>query len=111
MSEPPALDKVGPEEPSLNLLPEIQTPPPEDVAATPSELQIPCADNTSSQEAAVPAIETLTPPPDVDPSVLEGLVKDAGKTASDYLLALLHGKKSHDTSGCLLSLNQLGLLL
>lgn len=95
--EPPALDKVGPEEPSLNLLPEIQTPPPEDVAATPSELQIPCTENTNSQEAAVPSIETLTPPPDVDPSVLEGLVKDPGIAASDSLLVLLYSSRSHDT--------------
>lgn len=79
------LDKVAIEEPSLSLLPEIQTPPPEEVATAPSELQLPSTENANAQEAAILSIETLTPPPDVDPAALGGLVKVPGKAASSRL--------------------------
>ncbi|XP_037604674.1 histone-lysine N-methyltransferase, H3 lysine-36 specific isoform X2 [Sebastes umbrosus] len=78
-SEPPGLDSSAHDHPSLNLLPEIQTPPPEDIAATmPSELQIPSTENTSPQDAPVLSIDTLTPPPEAVPSLSEGLVKGSG---------------------------------
>ncbi|XP_034033776.1 LOW QUALITY PROTEIN: histone-lysine N-methyltransferase, H3 lysine-36 and H4 lysine-20 specific-like [Thalassophryne amazonica] len=65
---------------SLNLLPEIQTPPPDDITETikPSELQISTTENTTSQDAPVLSIDTLTPPPEVEPLLSEGLVKDSG---------------------------------
>ncbi|AWP00048.1 nsd1a [Scophthalmus maximus] len=79
MSEPPGLDKNAHGHPSLNLIPEIQTPPPEEIAATtPSELQIPSTENTSPQDAPVLSIDTLTPPPEAEPSLSEGLIKDSG---------------------------------
>ncbi|XP_022618390.1 histone-lysine N-methyltransferase, H3 lysine-36 and H4 lysine-20 specific-like [Seriola dumerili] len=79
MSEPPGSDTNAHDHPSLNLLPEIQTPPPEEiVATTPSELQIPSTENTAPQDAPVLSIDTLTPPPEAEPSLSEGLVKDSG---------------------------------
>uniref|UniRef100_A0A3Q1JQ02 Histone-lysine N-methyltransferase, H3 lysine-36 specific n=1 Tax=Anabas testudineus TaxID=64144 RepID=A0A3Q1JQ02_ANATE len=80
MSESLGPDKNAHEHPSLNLLPEIQTPPPDDIAAatTPSELQIPSAENASPQNAPVLSIDTLTPPPDIEPSLSESLIKDNG---------------------------------
>ncbi|XP_041864427.1 histone-lysine N-methyltransferase, H3 lysine-36 specific isoform X2 [Melanotaenia boesemani] len=58
-------------------LPEIQTPPPEeDAAPMPSELQVPTSENTSSQDTPLLSTDTLTPPPDVDPPLSEGLIKD-----------------------------------
>lgn len=81
VSEPPGSVKDTHDHPSLNLLPEIQTPPPEEIAATtPSELQIPSTENTSPQDAPVLSIDTLTPPPEADPLLSEALVKDTGKT-------------------------------
>ncbi|XP_023268850.1 uncharacterized protein LOC111659982 [Seriola lalandi dorsalis] len=79
MSEPPGSDTNAHDHPSLNLLPEIQTPPPEEIAATtPSELQIPSTENTAPQDAPVLSIDTLTPPPEAEPLLSEGLVKDSG---------------------------------
>lgn len=72
--------KEAHEHPTLNLLPEIQTPPPEEPAPTPSELNVPCTENSSPQDAPVLSIDTLTPPPEADPSVREGFVKDPGKS-------------------------------
>lgn len=84
MSEPPVSDTQHP--PSLNLLPEIQTPPPEEIAVTTlSELQIPSTENTSPQDAPVLSIDTLTPPPEAEPSLAEGPVKDDGEPAFLYL--------------------------
>ncbi|XP_054481550.1 LOW QUALITY PROTEIN: histone-lysine N-methyltransferase, H3 lysine-36 specific [Anoplopoma fimbria] len=78
-SEPPGSDSSAPDHPSVNLLPEIQTPPPEEIAATtPSELQIPSTENTSPQDAPALSIDTLTPPPESDLSLSEGLVKGNG---------------------------------
>ncbi|KAI3373285.1 hypothetical protein L3Q82_006592 [Scortum barcoo] len=81
MPEPAGSDKDTHDHPSLNLLPEIQTPPPEEMSAMkPSELQIPSSENTSSQDAPVLSIDTLTPPPEADPSLSEGLIKETGTT-------------------------------
>lgn len=66
---------------SLSLLPEIQTPPPEDInRVTPSELQIPNNENSCSQNAPVLSIDTLTPPPEADSSLTDGLRKDCEGT-------------------------------
>uniref|UniRef100_A0A3Q1EBY2 Nuclear receptor binding SET domain protein 1b n=1 Tax=Acanthochromis polyacanthus TaxID=80966 RepID=A0A3Q1EBY2_9TELE len=79
VSESSGSDKNAHDHPSLNLLPEIQTPPPEEIVApTPSELHIPSTENPSPQDAPVLSIDTLTPPPEVEPSLSEGLVKDNG---------------------------------
>lgn len=93
MSEPPGLDANAHDHPSLNLLPEIQTPPPEEVTATttPSELQMPSTENTPSQDAPVLSIDTLTPPPEAEPSLSEGLVvKDNGESVLGYFTSLLN---------------------
>lgn len=67
---------------SLNLLPEVQTPPPEEVTATvPTELQIPSPENTPPPDAPVLSIDTLTPPPEAEPSLPEGLVSSSGRAA------------------------------
>ncbi|XP_078121806.1 uncharacterized protein nsd1b isoform X2 [Sander vitreus] len=77
VSEPPGSDNSTHDHPSL--LPEIQTPPPEEIAATtPSELQIPSTENATPQDAPVLSIDTLTPPPEADSSPAEGLVKGNG---------------------------------
>ncbi|XP_077402449.1 uncharacterized protein nsd1b [Vanacampus margaritifer] len=64
-SQPPVLDKNALGPPSLNALPEMQTPPPEEITLT-TELQIPSAENTSRQEAQALSIDTLTPPPEAE---------------------------------------------
>lgn len=88
-SEPPGSDSSAHDHPSLNLLPEIQTPPPEEIAAAmPSELQIPSTENTSPQDAPVLSIDTLTPPPEADPSLSEGLVKGSGEEVFVFLCDL-----------------------
>ncbi|XP_076835587.1 histone-lysine N-methyltransferase, H3 lysine-36 specific [Brachyhypopomus gauderio] len=47
----------------LNLLPEVQTPPPEEISKTPPTIEsIPC------QEGQVMTVDTLTPPPEAVPS-------------------------------------------
>ncbi|XP_061660354.1 histone-lysine N-methyltransferase, H3 lysine-36 specific [Syngnathoides biaculeatus] len=78
-SELPVLEKSALEPPSLDALPEIQTPPPEEITLT-TEFQIPSAENTSPQEAQVLSIDTLTPPPeaDVEPLLIKGLAGDTG---------------------------------
>ncbi|XP_047462350.1 histone-lysine N-methyltransferase, H3 lysine-36 specific isoform X4 [Mugil cephalus] len=86
MAEPSGSDRNALDHPSFSLLPEIQTPPPEEIATTtsttttttPSELQIPSTENTTSQDAPVLSIDTLTPPPEAEPSPTEGLIKDDG---------------------------------
>ncbi|XP_033954395.1 uncharacterized protein nsd1b isoform X2 [Pseudochaenichthys georgianus] len=80
MSEHPGSDSSSQDDhPSLNLPPEIQTPPPEEIpTTTPSELQIPNTENTSSQDAPVLSIDTLTPPPEADHLLSEGLAKGNG---------------------------------
>ncbi|XP_030601999.1 histone-lysine N-methyltransferase, H3 lysine-36 and H4 lysine-20 specific isoform X2 [Archocentrus centrarchus] len=79
ISQPSHSYKSAHDRPSLNLLPEIQTPPPEEItAATPSELQIPCTENTSSPDAPVLSIDTLTPPPEAEPSLPESIVRESG---------------------------------
>ncbi|KAM3869070.1 histone-lysine N-methyltransferase, H3 lysine-36 specific [Diretmus argenteus] len=79
-SDPPLLDKSAHDHPPLNLLPEIQTPPPEEISSpAPPELQISSTENSSSQDVPVLSIDTLTPPPEAEPSLsTEGLVKDSG---------------------------------
>ncbi|XP_068457235.1 uncharacterized protein nsd1b [Clinocottus analis] len=79
MPEPAESDNSAHDQPSVNLLPEIQTPPPEEIAATtPSELQIPSTENASRPDAPVLSVDTLTPPPESDLSLSEGLVKATG---------------------------------
>lgn len=83
MSEPLGSDTNARDQPSS--LPEIQTPPPDDPGATtPSELQLPSTENTSSQDAPVLSIDTLTPPPEAEASPSEGLVKDDGEEVNLY---------------------------
>ncbi|MED6294269.1 hypothetical protein CHARACLAT_019420, partial [Characodon lateralis] len=77
LSELSQLDKNIPDSSSSSLLPEILTPPPEEFAPrTPSELQIPKAEHRSTQEIPVLSIDSLTPPPEAEPLLSEGLVKD-----------------------------------
>ncbi|XP_054611427.1 uncharacterized protein nsd1b isoform X2 [Dunckerocampus dactyliophorus] len=64
-SKTSALDKNALDPASLNALPEIQTPPPEEITLT-TELQIPRAENSSPREAQVLSIDTLTPPPEAE---------------------------------------------
>jgi len=76
------LDKNAHDHPSSAILPEIQTPPPEEAAAlVPAELQIPSIENPSPQDTPVLSIDTLTPPPEAEPSLSEGLFKNNGKAA------------------------------
>lgn len=98
-SEPLGLNKDAHDHPSLNLLPEIQTPPPEEIAATPTELQIPCTENTCSQDAPVLSIDTLTPPPEVDPALSAGFVKDPGKAVFLYRSLQLNCIQSDRVTG------------
>lgn len=83
-----ALDKDAHQHPSLKFIPEIQTPPPEEIPAAQSDLKIPSTEN--SQDAAVNAVDTLTPPPETDSSLSEGFVKNAGKPGPRLQLAILH---------------------
>ncbi|KAM9781654.1 uncharacterized protein nsd1b isoform X1 [Syngnathus typhle] len=79
-SQAPVVDKNALEPPSLNALPEMQTPPPEEITLT-TELQIPSAQNASPQEAPALSIDTLTPPPEADaePPPMEDLARDDRK--------------------------------
>ncbi|KAK7925074.1 hypothetical protein WMY93_007384 [Mugilogobius chulae] len=59
------------------VFPEMQTPPPEEPSsASPPELQLPCAENSSSQNAPGIAVDTLTPPPETEPAPTEAQVKE-----------------------------------
>ena len=49
---------------SQAILPEVQTPPPEETPPTQLEVLVP--EVSPSQEAPVLSIDTLTPPPDAD---------------------------------------------
>ncbi|XP_077596420.1 uncharacterized protein nsd1b [Stigmatopora nigra] len=71
-SQTPIVDKTALEAPSLNALPEMQTPPPEEMTLT-TQLQIPSAVNPSPQKAQALSIDTLTPPPEteVEPPPIE----------------------------------------
>ncbi|XP_043997467.1 uncharacterized protein nsd1b [Gambusia affinis] len=70
------LEKNMADSSSSSLLPEILTPPPEELApATPVETQIPKAEPPSTQELPVLSIDSLTPPPEAEPSLSDGLVK------------------------------------
>uniref|UniRef100_A0A674PM08 Histone-lysine N-methyltransferase, H3 lysine-36 specific n=1 Tax=Takifugu rubripes TaxID=31033 RepID=A0A674PM08_TAKRU len=71
-----AMDKDTHERPSLKFIPEIQTPPPEEITPTQSELKIPSTEN--SQDAPVDTVDTLTPPPETDASLPEGFIKHPG---------------------------------
>lgn len=97
MSEPPEPDKNAHELPSLNFLPEIQTPPPDDIAAasTHSELQIPSTENTPPPDAPVLSIDTLTPPPDVEPPLSEGVVKHNGEAMFGCSLMGMRSRRFH----------------
>lgn len=83
-----ALDKDAHQHPSLKFIPEIQTPPPEEITPTQSELKIPSTEN--SQDAPVNAVDTLTPPPETDSSLSEGFVKSTGKPGRHLQPAILH---------------------
>lgn len=93
-----ALDKDAHQHPSLKFVPEIQTPPPEDVAPTQSELKIPSVEN--SHDAPVGAVDTLTPPPETDSSLSEGFVKTTGAPAGRLPLAILHESAPPQHSPC-----------
>ncbi|XP_028322398.1 uncharacterized protein nsd1b isoform X2 [Gouania willdenowi] len=81
LSDPPPPDCDAHDQESLNLLPEIQTPPPEDVAMTmPSVLLVSNTENTSPQEAPVLSIDTLTPPPETEQALSEEPLKDSSET-------------------------------
>lgn len=81
-----ALDKDTHEHPSLKFIPEIQTPPPEEMTPPQPELKIPSTEN--SRDAPVETVDTLTPPPETDSSLSEGFVKNAGEAASHLQVAL-----------------------
>ncbi|XP_053704100.1 histone-lysine N-methyltransferase, H3 lysine-36 specific [Synchiropus splendidus] len=75
VSKPEALEKNGEE--SLSLPPEIQTPPPEENSATSSTaMQIPRLEGPLTQESPVLSIDTLTPPPEAEPTLADVPVKD-----------------------------------
>ncbi|XP_061819007.1 uncharacterized protein nsd1b isoform X2 [Nerophis lumbriciformis] len=79
-SETSALEKHALDPPSLNALPEIQTPPPEEFTLT-TELQVPSAENPSRREAQVLSIDTLTPPPEAEaePPLSDSPAKDVSE--------------------------------
>ncbi|XP_061595252.1 histone-lysine N-methyltransferase, H3 lysine-36 specific [Cololabis saira] len=80
LSEDPGSDKDAHDLPSTALPPEVQTPPPEEIATiTPSEIQIPSTENTCPPDTPVLSIDTLTPPPEVEPLLPEELVKNNGR--------------------------------
>ncbi|KAM9788550.1 uncharacterized protein nsd1b [Neosynchiropus ocellatus] len=75
VSKPEALEKSVEE--SLGLLPEIQTPPPEENSApSSSAIQIPRLEGPLTQESPVLSIDTLTPPPEAEPALPDVPVKD-----------------------------------
>ncbi|RVE64229.1 hypothetical protein OJAV_G00144460 [Oryzias javanicus] len=70
-------DNNASDPPPSTVLPEIQTPPPEEIpAATPPELPIPDNQHTCPQVTPVLSTDTLTPPPDVEPLLSEVIPKD-----------------------------------
>ncbi|XP_029028601.1 histone-lysine N-methyltransferase, H3 lysine-36 specific [Betta splendens] len=80
-----SLPPLGPdqnihEHSTLNLLPEVQTPPPDHIAVPtiPSELNVSSTENTSPQDAPALSIDTLTPPPEVELSLSESFIRDNG---------------------------------
>ncbi|KAM6907189.1 uncharacterized protein nsd1b [Xenentodon cancila] len=80
VSEDLGSDKNASDHPSTALTPEIQTPPPEEVAtATPSEIQIPRTESACPPDTPALSIDTLTPPPEVEPLLPEDLVKVNGR--------------------------------
>lgn len=83
LPEPLGPDQNEHEHATLNLLPEVQTPPPDHTAipTLPSELHVPSTENTSTQDAPVLSIDTLTPPPEVEPSLSESFIRDNGEEA------------------------------
>lgn len=81
---------------TLNLVPEIQTPPPEETSATVTpELQIPNTEDTCPRETPVLSIDTLTPPPEAEPSLSEGVVKDNGNIEVHLCWVILFGRETH----------------
>ncbi|XP_042165655.1 histone-lysine N-methyltransferase, H3 lysine-36 specific isoform X1 [Oncorhynchus tshawytscha] len=63
----------------LNPLPEIQTLPPDEPSKTPTGQAPPPIENTPPQHAPILSIDTLTPPPEGDSSLLsDGLTKNVG---------------------------------
>uniref|UniRef100_A0A3P9IB78 Histone-lysine N-methyltransferase, H3 lysine-36 specific n=2 Tax=Oryzias latipes TaxID=8090 RepID=A0A3P9IB78_ORYLA len=75
--EPLDSDNNTSDHPPSTVLPEIQTPPPEEIAATtPPELQIPSSQHTKPRDTPVLSTDTLTPPPEVEPLLSEVLPKD-----------------------------------
>ncbi|KAK0138513.1 Histone-lysine N-methyltransferase, H3 lysine-36 and H4 lysine-20 specific [Merluccius polli] len=79
---PPLLDDSGSGCTSQTILPEIQTPPPEEILPTPSELEVRKTENSPSQEASVLSIDTLTPPPEAETlQSTDSLIKDDGSVS------------------------------
>uniref|UniRef100_A0AAV2JF05 PWWP domain-containing protein n=1 Tax=Knipowitschia caucasica TaxID=637954 RepID=A0AAV2JF05_KNICA len=65
-------DSEQPSSQNSCVFPEMQTPPPEEPLATAApELQLPHAENSSSQNAPVISVDTLTPPPETEPAPTE----------------------------------------
>uniref|UniRef100_A0A4W5NU84 Nuclear receptor binding SET domain protein 1b n=1 Tax=Hucho hucho TaxID=62062 RepID=A0A4W5NU84_9TELE len=63
----------------LNPLPEIQSLPPEEPSKTPNGQAPPQIENTPPQDAPILSIDTLTPPPEADPSLLcDSLTENVG---------------------------------
>eukprot|EP00063_Salmo_salar_P018648 XP_013993483.1 PREDICTED: histone-lysine N-methyltransferase, H3 lysine-36 and H4 lysine-20 specific-like isoform X4 [Salmo salar] len=63
----------------LNPLPEIQSLPPEEPSKTPNGQAPPLIENTPPQDAPILSIDTLTLPPEADPSMLcDSLTKNVG---------------------------------
>ncbi|CDQ68141.1 unnamed protein product [Oncorhynchus mykiss] len=64
----------------LNPLPEIQTLPPDEPSKTPTGQAPPPIENTPPQDAPILSIDTLTPPPEGDSSLLSDvLTKNVGE--------------------------------
>lgn len=76
----------------LNPLPEIQTLPPDEPSKTPTGQAPPPIENTPPQDAPILSIDTLTPPPEADPSLLsDGLTKNVGEKLFIYKMYTLVG--------------------
>lgn len=74
----------------LNPLPEIQSLPPEEPSKTPNGQAPPLIENTPPQDAPILSIDTLTLPPEADPSMLcDSLTKNVGEKPFTYQMYTL----------------------